>query len=68
MPRNSKNQGNSINQGDPDDIKRQSNQYKNKKDNMEKIKSLGKGSKQDLGMEKQIRPPFLSGVANFCCR
>ena len=38
MSRNSKNQGNSVNQGDPDDIKRQSNKYKNKKDNMEKVK------------------------------
>jgi hypothetical protein len=57
MPRNSKNQGNSVNQGDHDDIKRQSNKSKNKKDNMEKIKSVGKGPKQDLGMETKIRAP-----------
>jgi hypothetical protein len=33
-----KNSRNSVNQGDHDDIKRQSNQSKNKKENMEKIK------------------------------
>jgi hypothetical protein len=67
MPRNSKNQGNSVNQGDPDDIKRQSNISKNKKDNVEKIKSVGKGPKQYLGMKTKIKDPP-SGVANFCCR
>jgi hypothetical protein len=46
---------NSVNQGDHDDIKRQSNQSNNKKDNMEKIESVGKGPKQDLGMETKIR-------------
>jgi hypothetical protein len=55
MPRNSKNQGNSVNQGDHDDIKRQSNKSKNKKENMEKVKSVGKGPKQDLGKETKIR-------------
>jgi hypothetical protein len=44
-----------VNQCDLDDIKRQSNNSKNKKDNVEKIKSVGKGSKQDLGMETKIR-------------
>jgi hypothetical protein len=57
MPRHSKNQGNLVNQGDPDDIKRQSNKSKNKKDNVEKIKLVGKGPKQDLGMETKIRSP-----------
>jgi hypothetical protein len=54
-PRNSKNQGNSVNQGDPDGIMRQSNKSKNKKDNVDKIKSMGKGPKQDLGMETKIK-------------
>jgi hypothetical protein len=57
MSKNSKNEGNSVNQGDPDDIMRQSNQSKNQHDNMEKIKSVGKGPKQDLGMETKIRAP-----------
>ena len=57
MPRNSKNQENSVNQGDHDDIKRKSNKYKNPNDNMEKVKSMGKGPKQYLGMETKIRAP-----------
>jgi hypothetical protein len=57
MPRNSINQENSVNQGDHDDIKRQSKKYKNEKYNMEKVKSVGKGPKQDLGMETKIRAP-----------
>jgi hypothetical protein len=55
MSKNSKNGRNSVNQGDPDDIMRQSNQSKNKKYNMEKIKLVGKGTKQNLGMEEKIR-------------
>jgi hypothetical protein len=58
MSKNSKKtEGNSVNQGDPDDIMRQSNKSKNQKDNVEKIKSVGKGPKQDLGMETKIRAP-----------
>ena len=57
MLRNSKNQRNSVNQGDHDDIKRQSNKSKNQHDNMEKIKLVGKGPKQYLGMETKIRAP-----------
>jgi hypothetical protein len=57
MPRNSKNQGNSVNQGDLDHIKRQSSKSKNKKYNMEKIKSMGKGPKQYLGKETTIIAP-----------
>ena len=45
MPSNSKNQGNSINQGDHDDIKRQSNKYKNKNDNYREVKVSGKRAK-----------------------
>ena len=56
MPRNSKTQGNSVNQGDHDEIKRQSNKYKNQNEKMEKVKSVGKGPKQYLGMEIKIRP------------
>jgi hypothetical protein len=50
-----KNEGNLVNQGDPDDIMRQSNQSKNQHDNMEKIKSVGEGPKKYLGMETKIR-------------
>jgi hypothetical protein len=57
MSKNSKNEGNSVNQDDPDDIMRQSNKSKNQQDNMENIKSVGKGPKQDLGMETKIRAP-----------
>jgi hypothetical protein len=44
---------------------RQSNKSENKKDNVEKIKSVGKGPKQDLGMETKTEL-LPSGVANFC--
>jgi hypothetical protein len=57
MPRNSKNQRNSVNRGDHDEIKRQSNKSKNENDNMEKVKFVGKGIKQDLGKETKIRSP-----------
>jgi hypothetical protein len=36
---------------------RQSNKSKNKKENVEKIKSVGKGPKQYLGKETKIRAP-----------
>jgi hypothetical protein len=43
-----------VNQGDHDDIKRQENTSKNQNENMEKVKSVGKGPKQDLGIKKKI--------------
>jgi hypothetical protein len=57
IPKTQKNQGNPVNQGDLDDIMRQSNKYNTKKDNVQNIKSVGKWSKQDLGMETKIELP-----------
>jgi hypothetical protein len=64
MSKKSKYEGNPINQGDPDDIMRQSNKSKNQHDNMEKIKSVGKGPKQDLGKEtNQSSSPMESPIS-----
>jgi hypothetical protein len=54
FPRNSKIQENLVNQGDHDDINRQSNHSNKTKYNVENIQSVGKGPKQDLEMETKI--------------
>jgi hypothetical protein len=54
MPRKSKNQANSVNQFEGDEIKSQSNGSNNQRQYGEG-QEVGKGPKQDLGKETKIR-------------
>jgi hypothetical protein len=56
MPRKSKNQANSVNQFEGDEIKSQSIRSKNQRQYGEG-QEVGKGPKQDLGKETKIRAP-----------
>jgi hypothetical protein len=56
VPRKSKNQANSINQFESDEIKSQSIRYNNQRKYGE-VQEVGKGPKQDLRIETKIRAP-----------
>jgi hypothetical protein len=67
MPKNSKNQGNSINQGGYDEIKRQSNKHKNQREYGEGQMSRQRAKTISVkGNEKSYLLP--SGFTNLCYR